>query len=288
MAAATFEEFQQICERPPEATPDLFIPIKGENGLRLTKDQIETPVVHIAGTFDVPAAKAKAKAAAKQLEFALPIAFDLPINEEKFAGMLTWAVEREAARLRREGAVSIPATPELPAPFEPTADEPATVTKSETIPAYILNDAPSIAPGAQRAEPGRGIPFLVTQQMRAQLAAKGFTPEQIRHLTPQQAWEALGVAPRVEPPRQQARAGTPPPNNGSNNRRQKSTTDSPHGDEGAPQGEKRNTWVYDSLDQEMYLLVEKIFTSITGLTDAGIKASRAPMPSARFPTSCAP
>ena len=67
MAAATFDEFRQLVEQSPEATPDVFIPIKGENGWRFTKEAVETPVVHIAGTFDVPAAKAKAKAAVGEL-----------------------------------------------------------------------------------------------------------------------------------------------------------------------------------------------------------------------------
>jgi RecA-family ATPase len=207
MAAATFDEFRQLAEVPPDDTPDSFIPIKGENGLRLTKDQIETPVVHVAGTFDVPEMKAKAKTAKKQLELALPIAFDLPIDEEKFAGMLAWAVEREAARLRREGMASAPATPEPQASVEG-----ATISDPHAVPAYILDDV-RIVPEAPRAT----------------------------------------KAPNVFP----SRPSSPPPGAGSGQQRYGSTTSSPHGDEGPPRGEKRNTWIYDSLDQEMYLLVEK-------------------------------
>jgi hypothetical protein len=43
------------------------------------------------------------------------------------------------------------------------------------------------------ADPGQGIPFMITAEMRAALASYGYTPEQIRELTPQQAWEALRV-----------------------------------------------------------------------------------------------
>jgi hypothetical protein len=38
---------------------------------------------------------------------------------------------------------------------------------------------------------GRGIPFMITHEMRAALAENGFTPEQVREMTPESAWEAL-------------------------------------------------------------------------------------------------
>jgi hypothetical protein len=124
MAAATFEEFQQICEQPPEAVADLFIPIKGENGWRFTKEAVETPVMHVAGTFDVPAAKAKAKAAKKQLELALPVFLSPPRkpladneirldSHDPFARFVAFVRERHAIYLRKAAGEPQPWTADV-------------------------------------------------------------------------------------------------------------------------------------------------------------------------------
>jgi DNA polymerase I-like protein with 3'-5' exonuclease and polymerase domains len=53
---------------------------------------------------------------------------------------------------------------------------------------------------------------------------------------------------------------TPPKSSSSGDdhrSRRSSATGSPHGNAGPPRGEKKASWIYDSLDQELYLLVEK-------------------------------
>lgn len=40
---------------------------------------------------------------------------------------------------------------------------------------------------------GRGIPLMITQQMRRELADMGYDPEAVRNMTPQQAWEAISA-----------------------------------------------------------------------------------------------
>jgi len=39
-----------------------------------------------------------------------------------------------------------------------------------------------------------GIPFLITQKMRADLSALGFTDDKISHMTPEEAWQHLNAA----------------------------------------------------------------------------------------------
>jgi hypothetical protein len=66
---------------------------------------------------------------------------------------------------------------------------------------------------------GEGIPFVITHEMRAALAANGYTPEQIRELTPRQAWDALqalGWAPSTKPSKPEG--GTDPATSPSTNR----------------------------------------------------------------------
>jgi hypothetical protein len=58
--------------------------------------------------------------------------------------------------------------------------------------------APEQAP-PQGRQPAASVRFMLTQQMKADLAARGFTPEQIRNMTPQQAHENLRADAVVSP-----------------------------------------------------------------------------------------
>jgi hypothetical protein len=103
------EEYQRIVEQLPGWADGCPVGAKVRNGPRFASAEI--PVEHVTSTWgDAPRfssqmrAKPKVKAPV-QRELALPVIFDLPINEEKFAALLTWAVERETARARK-GIVS--------------------------------------------------------------------------------------------------------------------------------------------------------------------------------------
>jgi hypothetical protein len=58
--------------------------------------------------------------------------------------------------------------------------------------------------GAENTDPGgdgEGIPFLITAEMKAALAGFGFTPEQVREMTPEQAWKELRARDWTPPPK---------------------------------------------------------------------------------------
>jgi hypothetical protein len=98
------EEYQRIVEQPPDWAEGCPVGAKVRNGPRFAS--AETPVEHIASAWgDAPRfssqMRAKPKVKAPVQYELLPVVFDPPINEEKFAGMLAWAVEREAARKRK-------------------------------------------------------------------------------------------------------------------------------------------------------------------------------------------
>jgi hypothetical protein len=82
---------------------------------------------------------------------------------------------------------------------ELTAQQPDWVDPAVRAAMETANPPEQGAP-ATAAGPQGGIPFMMTRQMKADLAARGFTPEQIRGMTPQQAHEVLR-AQASEPPR---------------------------------------------------------------------------------------
>jgi hypothetical protein len=128
-----------------------------------------------------------------------------------------------------------------------------------------------------------GIPFMMTQQMKAGLADRGLTPEQIRGMTPKQAWETLrtgstardtsvvndctGLAEVPAPSIVPVVAGFVPTANKPvvtgfvpAGKHQYANSDL-HGSKGKPHGPPQTTWIYDHPDQEFYLLVEKGFNT---------------------------
>jgi len=54
------------------------------------------------------------------------------------------------------------------------------------------------------------VPFMITNKMRADLATLGFTEEQIKQMTPAQAWEHLGGMPAPDDPQALDLAGDLP------------------------------------------------------------------------------
>ena len=102
------EEYQRIVERLPDWAEGCPVGAKVRNGPRFASAEI--PVEHVTSTWgDAPRfssqMRAKPKAKAPVQYELLPATFDLPIDTEMLTALLTWAVEREAARARK-GIVS--------------------------------------------------------------------------------------------------------------------------------------------------------------------------------------
>jgi putative DNA primase/helicase len=54
---------------------------------------------------------------------------------------------------------------------------------------------PAQAPSPGEAQRAAGVPFMITRAMEAQLAERGYTPEQIAEMSPGEAWEILRKPP---------------------------------------------------------------------------------------------
>jgi hypothetical protein len=82
----------------------------------------------------------------------------------------------------------------VPGTSEPVpADEPARVASTE-LPGHEPPPANGeTAPTVPAATASQGIPFMVTNTMKAELRARGISDEQIRNMTPQQARETLNA-----------------------------------------------------------------------------------------------
>jgi DNA polymerase len=97
----SLEEFRYLIERLPEWAEGLPVAAKVRSGPRWA--EVDVPVVHVAGTLEAPPPKAKAKRPAKRASTApavLPEA--MSFNPAMLDQMALWAVEREAARRRKE------------------------------------------------------------------------------------------------------------------------------------------------------------------------------------------
>jgi hypothetical protein len=108
--AKTFEEFKRIFEMRTEWSPDLPTPIKGGEGPRFALE-INVPVTeHIASAPLDYQPRSKANTAARPT---IRVAAEpLPINAEAFKRLATFAIDREAARLRKEAGEPWPWSPD--------------------------------------------------------------------------------------------------------------------------------------------------------------------------------
>ena len=92
--------------------------------------------------------------------------------------------------------------------FQPPAP-PAELTQPRPTPAPVAEPAPPPPPAVPPVPPG-GVPFMMTNAMRQQLAARGHTPDQIRNMTPTEAHGILSQ-PAAEPAPAEPRPQQPPP-----------------------------------------------------------------------------
>jgi hypothetical protein len=65
--------------------------------------------------------------------------------------------------------------------------------------------------GPDPAGGGDGVPFLITAEMKAALAGYGFTPEQIREMKPEEAWEKLRANGWTPAAKSKPEESAPPP-----------------------------------------------------------------------------
>ena len=96
-----------------------------------------------------------------------------------------------------------PQPPVAPRPA-PASPEPAMVADPATT---QRDNIPPVSPSPRTppqpvASPGEAaqVPVMITQQMKRQLADQGFTPEQIKDMTPQQAWDNINAAGEAAQP----------------------------------------------------------------------------------------
>lgn len=74
------------------------------------------------------------------------------------------------------------------------ADQLRQAAEAKDLDAKIRQVMPEASqPTAAPAPPQGGIPVFITRAMRQQLADAGFTPEEVRQMTPQQAWDHLNA-----------------------------------------------------------------------------------------------
>jgi DNA polymerase len=183
------DEFKRIAEQRPAWQPGVPVAGKARSGPRLA--DIDLPVeTWVAGSWDdvplypnpsLPSPQETKTTPSRKLARpeATPLPAGLAMVEDSFADIIAWAVEREAARKRREATAPVSIHPEPPV-VAPESDTPiitpppgellAWLTLTAEAEAEAANEAAEAA--ASRAAAGSTIPAWLLERERAKRKAK--------------------------------------------------------------------------------------------------------------------
>jgi hypothetical protein len=222
----SLEEFTALVAQRPIWAPDLPLSVKARIGPRLAN--IDLPVTaSVPGSLDtvprytaqhkVKAPKAKTTKSPASGKSSRPSTRPRSAEEERRAALAA-IIDRHVAEGRSPSLLA--AIAELDA-MAPAASATGTLAASEAADMVAMVGmvmAPSLAPGEPLGRSGSEAPDEDETPTATVLSFPAKDASQARH---------------------------------------NSATGSPHGVAGPPRGERKATWIYDSLDQEFYLLVEK-------------------------------
>ena len=145
----------------------------------------------------------------------VPMQVDLKFGRSWGDAKHTWEELTGAAPAPKQEPIpaSAPAPKLEPEPKSESEPEPKPESEPEPQLSEPVTEAteatprpPEDPPAEKKVPPPPGMPSQMTRKMKAGLAARGFTPDQIYNMTPGQAWEHLQKSPSEAP-----RTPEPPP-----------------------------------------------------------------------------